>query len=89
MERDIQNGEIIEYGMLNGFYTGVSMNSIRRVMNSGKTCLLVLSPEAIKLVRQPELQPFIVYFICPPAEQMKKNWVKNKIVKVRFYLCPL
>ena len=83
MERDIRNGEIIEYGMLNGFYTGVSINSIRRVINSAKTCLLVLSPEAIKVVRQPELRPFIVYFRSPSTEQMKRNWVKNKIIKVK------
>ncbi len=83
MERDIRNGEIVEYGMLNGFYTGISVNSIRRVINSRKTCLLVLSPEAIKVVRQPELRPFIMYFISPRAEQMKQNWVKNKVVKVR------
>lgn len=86
MERDIRNGEIIEYGMLSGFYTGISMNSIRRVMNSGRTCLLVLSPETIKLVRQPELQPFIVYFRSPPAEKMKTIWVKNKIIKVRLVI---
>ena len=84
MERDIRNGEMIEYGVLSGFYTGISINSIRRVINSGKTCLLVLSPESIKLVRQPELRPFIVYFISPSAEQMKQSWVKQKVIKV----CP-
>ena len=83
MERDIMNGEIIEHAVVNGHYYGTSINAIRRVVNSGKTCLLILDPQAIKLVRTSELRPFIVYFTTPTAEFMKKNWVPSKKVKVR------
>ena len=44
MERDIQNNQFVEHGYLEGDYYGTSINSIRDVINSGKTCLLVLFP---------------------------------------------
>ena len=44
MERDIQNNQFVEHGYLDGDYYGTSVNSIRDVTNSGKTCLLVLIP---------------------------------------------
>lgn len=44
MERDIQNNQFVEHGYLEGDYYGTSINSIRDVTNSGKTCLLVLFP---------------------------------------------
>lgn len=83
MERDIMNGEIIEHAVLHGHYYGTSINAIRRVINSGRTCLLILDPQAIKLVRTAELRPFIVYFTTPTGEFMKKNWLPSKKVKVR------
>ena len=83
MERDILNGEMIEYVMINNHYYGTSTNSIRSIINSGRTCLLVLNPQAIKLVRSSELRPFIVYFSTPTADYMKKHWVPSKKIKVR------
>ena len=45
MERDIQNNQFVEHGFLNGNYYGTSVNSIRSVTNSGKTCVLTLIPQ--------------------------------------------
>lgn len=42
MERDIQNNQFVEHGFLDGHYYGTSLHAIRRVMDSGKTCLLIL-----------------------------------------------
>ena len=76
------NGRMIEHAYLNGSYYGTSVSSIRNVVNSGKTCLLLLDPQAIKSVRSPELRPFIVYFSTPSADYMKKNWLPKKKIKV-------
>lgn len=89
MERDILNGEMVEHAVLNGHYYGTSLNAIRRVMSTGKTCLLLLDPQAIKLVRNREIRPFIVYFSTPTAEFMKKNWVPAKKIKVHGNDCSL
>ena len=45
MERDIQNNQFAEHGYFNGHYYGTSINSIRTIINSGKTCILVLIPQ--------------------------------------------
>ena len=83
MERDILNGEMVEHALHEGHYYATSVNSIRRVVNSGRTCLLVLDPQAIKLVRNGEIRPFIVYFNSPTAEFMRKNWGPTRKIKVR------
>ena len=76
------NGEMVEHAVLSGHYYGTSMNSIRRIISTGKTCLLLLDPQAIKLIRNGEIRPFIVYFTTPTADFMKKNWVPIKKIKV-------
>lgn len=77
MEQDIQNNRFVEHGFLDGHYYGTSINSVRSVINSGRTCVLTLAFQAMKLVRTPELKPFIVYFEPPTADYMRQNWVSK------------
>lgn len=82
MEQDIENNKFVEHAFHNGHYYGISINSIRKVANEGKTCVLVVAPQSIRYVRTSEIRPFIVYLKPPTADYMKQNWVPQKLIKV-------
>lgn len=44
MKNEIQHNHFIEHGEYNGHFYGLSINTVRDVMNQGKVCLLVLAP---------------------------------------------
>ena len=44
MERDIRNNQYVEHGYFNRHYYGTSIRSISNVVDSGRTCILVLIP---------------------------------------------
>ena len=76
------NGKMIEFSLVHGSYYGTSVRAIKDVINSSKTCLLIVDPQAIKTVRTSELWPFIVYFSAPSANFMKENWVPGNRIRV-------
>ena len=85
MEHNIQNNKLVEHAFYEGHYYGTSIDSIRKVINEGKTCLLIVAPQSIRSVRTPEIKPFLVYLKPPTADFMKQNWVQQKRIKV-FYV---
>ncbi|KAH3748021.1 MAGUK p55 subfamily member 7-like [Dreissena polymorpha] len=68
MERGIINHRFVEYGEFKGNLYGTSYASIRSVISRGKICLLCPHTQALKLLRSPEIKPFIVYVKPPPIE---------------------
>ncbi len=85
MEHNIQNNKLVEHAFYEGHYYGTSIDSIRKVINEGKTCLLIVAPQSIRSVRTPEIKPFLVYLKPPTADFMKQTWVQQKRIKV--FLC--
>ncbi|KAM5129035.1 protein PALS1 [Mantella aurantiaca] len=67
-EADITAGKFVEYGEFEKNLYGTSVDSVRQVINSGKICLLSLSTQALKSLRNSDLKPFIV-FIAPPSQE--------------------
>nr|DBA14166.1 TPA: hypothetical protein GDO54_005175 [Pyxicephalus adspersus] len=67
-EADIMAGKFIEYGELEKNLYGTSVDSVRQVINSGKICLLSLSTQALKSLRNSDLKPYII-FIAPPSQE--------------------
>ncbi|KAM9294095.1 protein PALS1 [Gastrophryne carolinensis] len=67
-EADITSGKFIEYGEFEKNLYGTSVDSVRQVINSGKICLLSLSTQALKTLRNSDLKPYII-FIAPPSQE--------------------
>ncbi len=82
MEHNIQNNKFVEHAFYEGHYYGTSIDSIRKVINEGKTCLLIVSPQSIHSVRTSEIKPFLAYLKPPTADFMKQTWVPQKRIKV-------
>lgn len=45
MEQHIKDNELVEYERPGGYYSGTSIQEIKVVMDTGKTCLLRLQPQ--------------------------------------------
>ncbi|XP_041829454.1 MAGUK p55 subfamily member 3-like isoform X2 [Melanotaenia boesemani] len=60
-EADIQNGKFIEYGEYKENLYGTSLESIHRVLNQNKICLVDVQPEALKTLRTADFKPFIIF----------------------------
>ncbi|XP_077321131.1 protein PALS1 [Lithobates pipiens] len=67
-EADIMAGKFIEHGEFEKNLYGTSVDSVRQVINSGKICLLSLSTQALKSLRNSDLKPYII-FIAPPSQE--------------------
>ncbi|XP_037546961.1 MAGUK p55 subfamily member 3 [Nematolebias whitei] len=60
-EADIQSGKFIEYGEYKENLYGTSLESIHRVLNQNKVCLVDVQPEALKTLRTAEFKPFVIF----------------------------
>ncbi|XP_049418657.1 MAGUK p55 subfamily member 3-like isoform X1 [Epinephelus fuscoguttatus] len=60
-EADIQNGKFIEYGEYKDNLYGTSLESINRVLDQNKVCLVDVQPEALKTLRTAEFKPYVVF----------------------------
>ncbi|XP_072229123.1 MAGUK p55 subfamily member 3-like isoform X1 [Leuresthes tenuis] len=60
-EADIQNGKFIEYGEYKENLYGTSLESIHKVLNQSKVCLVDVQPEALKTLRTADFKPFIIF----------------------------
>ncbi|XP_071318337.1 MAGUK p55 subfamily member 3-like isoform X6 [Trachinotus anak] len=60
-EADIQNGKFIEYGEYKENLYGTSLESIHKVLDQNKVCLVDVQPEALKTLRTAEFKPYIIF----------------------------
>ncbi|MEE6492103.1 hypothetical protein FKM82_016473 [Ascaphus truei] len=67
-EADIATGKFIEYGEFEKNIYGTGIDSVRQVINSGKICLLSLHTQSLKMLRNSDLKPYII-FIAPPSQE--------------------
>lgn len=65
-QADIVAHKFVEHGELEGHFYGTALDSIRRVINSGKYCILNLHCEALKVLKASDVKPYVV-FISPPS----------------------
>lgn len=71
MEDEIQAGKFIEYGEYKGNLYGTSAESVKLLVNSGYVCILSPHYQALKMLRIPQLRPFIIYVKPPSLEVLK------------------
>uniref|UniRef100_A0A665WIY5 Membrane protein, palmitoylated 3b (MAGUK p55 subfamily member 3) n=1 Tax=Echeneis naucrates TaxID=173247 RepID=A0A665WIY5_ECHNA len=92
-EADIQNSKFIEYGEYKDNLYGTSLESIHRILDQNKVCLVDVQPEALKTIRTAAFKPYIIFArpreedlqeMKQSAEQMEErygHWVDYVLVK--------
>ncbi|OON21098.1 guanylate kinase [Opisthorchis viverrini] len=71
MEKAHYENKFLEFGEFEGHYYGTKLDSIREVINSGRTCLLACSIQAVPRIRNSEFMPYVVLLAAPSVSCMK------------------
>ncbi|XGW19977.1 hypothetical protein V3C99_003642 [Haemonchus contortus] len=69
MLRKIRDGEMVEWGELDGQLYGTSADSVRAVVRSGRMCVLDCAPQALSYLYNSEFMPFVVHIVPPQLEE--------------------
>lgn len=67
-EMDAAAGKFIESGEFEKNLYGTSTDSVRQIINTGRICILSLHTQSLKVLRCPDLKPYII-FIAPPSQE--------------------
>ncbi|XP_013088689.2 MAGUK p55 subfamily member 2-like [Biomphalaria glabrata] len=78
MERDILENKYIEYGEFNFNLYGTRIDSCWDVVKSGKMCVLDVSPSALKILKNQEFMPYIVFIAAPSVEALKVMYEEGR-----------
>ncbi|XP_014225812.1 MAGUK p55 subfamily member 7 isoform X2 [Trichogramma pretiosum] len=73
MEADIGAGRFIEHGEYKGNLYGTSAESVTSLVEAGYLCLLSPHYQALKMLRTPQLKPYILYVQPPSFEVLKET----------------
>eukprot|EP00794_Sanderia_malayensis_P020603 gene20603-22636_t len=71
-QRDIADHKFVEYGQYEGFYYGTSIEAIQKVINNGKVCVLNLHCQALPVLKNSDLRPYVVFITLPSFDQLRK-----------------
>ncbi|KAF5893434.1 MAGUK p55 subfamily member 6-like isoform X1 [Clarias magur] len=71
MEMDIRLGCFLEHGEYDGNLYGTKISSVHEVVNTGRTCILDVNPQALKVLRTAEFLPYVVFIAAPEFETLK------------------
>merc|ERR1712117_260057 len=71
MQSDINTGRYIEHGEFKGNLYGTSIYGVRELVRAGLQPVLSPHYQALKMLRTPELKPFIVYVKAPSFERLR------------------
>ncbi|KAJ8267316.1 hypothetical protein COCON_G00124880 [Conger conger] len=70
MEMDIKSGRYLEHGEYDGNLYGTKIDSIHEVVNTGRTCILDVNPQALKLLKTVEFMPYVVFVGAPALDTL-------------------
>lgn len=73
MEEEIEANLFIEFGEYKGNLYGTSTESVKAIINSGHVCILSPHYQALKILRTPELKPYVIYIKPPPLDELKET----------------
>ncbi|XP_012523277.1 MAGUK p55 subfamily member 7 isoform X4 [Monomorium pharaonis] len=76
MEEDIESGKFIEHGEYKGNLYGTTSESVSSLVDAGYVCLLSPHYQALKMLRTPQLRPYVIYVKPPTFEVLKET--RNK-----------
>ncbi|XP_071792012.1 MAGUK p55 subfamily member 7-like isoform X1 [Asterias amurensis] len=73
MEEAITGNQFLEYGEYKGNLYGTSIETIKRVSKAGKLCIVNVHPQALKVLRESGLKPFVIYVKPPPLDVLRET----------------
>ncbi|KAJ9599917.1 hypothetical protein L9F63_009745 [Diploptera punctata] len=73
MDEEIEAGKFIEFGEYKGNLYGTSAESVKSLVNAGYVCILNPHYQALKMLRIPQLKPYIIYIKPPPFDVLKET----------------
>ncbi|GLG99617.1 Peripheral plasma membrane protein CASK, partial [Gryllus bimaculatus] len=73
MEEEIESGKFIEFGEYKGNLYGTSAESVKSLVNAGYVCILNPHYQALKMLRTPQLKPYVIYIKPPPFDVLKET----------------
>ncbi|XP_072269481.1 protein PALS2 [Pyxicephalus adspersus] len=71
MEADVKAGRYLEHGEYEGNLYGTKIDSIHEVVMAGRTCILDVNPQALKVLRTSEFMPYVVFIAAPELETLR------------------
>ncbi|CAH2282643.1 MAGUK p55 subfamily member 6 isoform X1 [Pelobates cultripes] len=71
MESDVKAGRYLEHGEYEGNLYGTKIDSIHEVVLAGRTCILDVNPQALKVLRTSEFMPYVVFIAAPELETLR------------------
>lgn len=71
MEKDIKHSRYLEHGEYDGNLYGTKIDSIHEVVDAGRTCILDVNPQALKVLKTAEFMPFVVFIAAPELDTLR------------------
>uniref|UniRef100_UPI00358F0794 protein PALS1 isoform X2 n=1 Tax=Myxine glutinosa TaxID=7769 RepID=UPI00358F0794 len=71
LENDMVNGRLVDVCERDRHLYGIRVDSVRQVVNSGKTCLISLYNQSPKILKLLDLKPYVVFVAPPPQERLR------------------
>ncbi|XP_017771695.1 PREDICTED: MAGUK p55 subfamily member 7 isoform X2 [Nicrophorus vespilloides] len=71
MDEDIAAGNFMEYGEYKGNLYGTSCDSVKNLVSNGYVCIINPHYQALKMLRTPQLKPYIIYIRPPPLDILR------------------
>ncbi|XP_075883775.1 MAGUK p55 subfamily member 6a isoform X2 [Nelusetta ayraudi] len=71
MEKDIRESRYLEHGEYDGNLYGTKIHSIHQVVETGRTCILDVNPQALKFLKTAEFMPFVVFIAAPELDTLR------------------
>ncbi|KAM3928531.1 protein PALS2 isoform 1-T2 [Leptodactylus fuscus] len=71
MEADVKGGRYLEHGEYEGNMYGTKIDSIHEVVMAGRTCILDVNPQALKVLRTSEFMPYVVFIAAPELDTLR------------------
>eukprot|EP00112_Aurelia_sp_Birch-Aquarium-sp1_P009072 Seg2018.3 transcript_id=Seg2018.3/GoldUCD/mRNA.D3Y31 product="MAGUK p55 subfamily member 5" protein_id=Seg2018.3/GoldUCD/D3Y31 len=71
-QSDIDSHKFVEYGQFEGYYYGTSIDSIKAVTNNNKVCVLNLHCQALPVLKNSTLRPYVAFITLPSFDQIKR-----------------
>lgn len=73
MEEEIEATKFIEFGEYKGNLYGTSAESVKKIINAGNVCILNPHYQALKMLRTPQLKPYVIYIKPPPLNVLMET----------------
>ncbi|KAK3092558.1 hypothetical protein FSP39_004425 [Pinctada imbricata] len=81
-EADIMSNKFVEHGEYEKNLYGTSLDAIRQVINAGKICILNLHAESLRLIKNSDLKPYVIFVYPPNLEKLRKIQKSIGVAKV-------